>query len=407
MATAFDSGEVLLANHVRTPFSRFGGALRDVPSVELATITIREILARTGIPADRVDEVYLGVTTPSEVALDGPIPARVALLKAGLSDQCTSMTIDRACCSGLTAIQLGALAISRGTADVVLAGGTDNMGRASFLMPPSIRWGVKRSEISLKDPMASPGTDIGGTSAAYDAGAVALDHGVSREDSDQWTVRSHQRYFEALEQGRIGDEILNIQETVNGREVALDHDEEPRRDTSIEALARLSPVLGSPTVTAGNAPGQSTGASMTLLLSAKAAAEYGLETLGSIRSIGSISRNPKEIAVAPAPAILKALRPLDLGLGDVDLIEINEAFACVPLTSAKVLADGDRQLEDQILEKLNVNGGAVALGHPPGASGARILATAAKELKHRGGGRAVVSICGGLGQGDSAVVEVA
>ncbi|HEX5192989.1 MAG TPA: thiolase family protein [Solirubrobacteraceae bacterium] len=394
--------DVLLIGGVRTPFSRFGGALRDVPSVELAAFTMRAALDRVGVAPGDVDEVYNGVTIPSEEALEGSIPARVAMLRAGIPEDRLSLTIDRACCSSMTAVHLAARAIRSGESEVILAGGSDNMGRAAFLMPPAIRWGIKRGGPRFKDPMAEPGADIGGKPVAVDAGEVAAEHGVTREDSDRFALRSHREYFRAKGDGYYDDEIVPYA----GEHGSLEEDEGPRIDTSEEKLARLRTVFDGPIVTAGNAPGQDAGACFLVLTSRRFAHERGLQALASVHGLGSIARAPREIPVAPAPAIEKALAASDWELDGIDRIEINEAFACVPLTSARVLAGGDPDRERSILERINTNGGAVAIGHPPGASGARILLTLARDLHRRGGGRGVAAICGGLGQGDAAAIGV-
>jgi acetyl-CoA C-acetyltransferase len=398
--------DVMLLGGVRTPFGRFGGALRSVPSVELGAFAMRAALTSTGVPADRVDEVYYGVTIPAEEALDGSIPGRVAMLKAGIPDDRLSLTIDRACCSSMTGTHLATYAIQAGRSNVVLVGGADNMGRAAFLISPEIRWGVKRGLEAPKDPMLHPGADIGNP-VAQDAGEVALEWGIGRAESDAWAARSHREYFRAKGEGFFDDQIVPYPlESRRGGTTLVTDDELPREDVSEEQLGALRTVLGSPTVTPGNAPGQDTGGCFIVLASRRACEELGLEPLARIASTGSIARTPREIAVAPAPAILKTIEPLGWTVDDLDRIEINEAFACVPLTSARVLADGDAEREERIRARLNVNGGAVAIGHPAGASGARLVLTLAQELRRRGGGRGAASICGGLGMGDAAAIEV-
>ncbi|HET9970442.1 MAG TPA: thiolase family protein [Streptosporangiaceae bacterium] len=392
----------LLLGGARTPFGRFGGTLREVPSVELAAFGMRAALARAGLAPADVDEVYSGVTIPAEEALDGSIPARVAMLRAGIPEDRLSLTLDRACCSSMTAVQLAMRAIGSGAADVILAGGADNMGRAAFLMTPSIRWGIRRGGPRLKDPMAEPGADIGGKPVAVDAGEVAAEHGITREDSDAFAVRSHRSYFCALDAGFYDGEIEPFT-AADG--TALKEDEGPRRDTSEDKLARLRTIFDGPLVTPGNAPGQDTGACYVVLVSERFAAERGLAPLARLAGAGSVARAPREIAVAPAPALEKALASAGWTLGELDAIEINEAFACVPLTSARVLARGDSAVEEAVLGQLNVNGGAVAIGHPPGASGARLVLTLARQLRQRGGGRGAASICGGLGQADAVALE--
>lgn len=394
--------DVVLVGGARTPFGRFGGALRQVPSVQLAAFSMQAAMAAAGVRPEDIDEIYHGVTIPAEEALEGSIPARVAMLLAGIPEDRLSLTIDRACCSSMTAVHLGSRAIRSGQAEVVLVGGADNMGRAAFLMTPDIRWGIKRGGPKLKDPMAEPGADIGGKPVAVDAGEVAAEHGITREQSDEFALRSHQLYFQAKARGFFDDEVVAYQSEWGN----LDHDEGPRSDTSMERLAGLRTIFGGPIITPGNAPGQDTGGCHLVLARRRWARARGLDVLATLTGTGSAARAPREIPVAPADAIERALGSADWTLDQLDLIEINEAFACVPLTSARVLADGDRDKEQQLLDRMNVNGGAVALGHPPGASGARILLTLARSLAERGGGRGVAAICGGLGQGDAAAISV-
>src|ERR1700744_6208293 len=264
--------DTLLLGGVRTPFGRFGGALREVPSVELAAFGMRAALAHAGIDPGDVDEVSSGVTLPAEEALDGSIPARVAMLRAGIGEDRLSLTLDRACCSSMTAVQLAMRASGSGRADVILAGGADNMGRASFLMTPNIRWGIRRGGPQLKDPMAEPGSDIGGKPVAVDAGEVAVEHGITREDADAFALRSHRQYFRALDAGFYAGEIEPFT-AADG--TARKEDEGPRRDTSAEKLARLRTIFDGPLVTPANAPGQDTGACYVVLVSERFAAQRG------------------------------------------------------------------------------------------------------------------------------------
>lgn len=399
--------DVVMIGGLRTPFSRFGGALKQVSSTDLAAHAIRSVLEEYSISGGDVDEVFLGFTMPAEYAIDGSIPTRSAMLRAGLPDTVRSMTIDRACCSSATAIQLAAKTIMLGEADIVLAGGSDNMGRSSFMLSADQRWGHKRGALSMKDPIDSPGADIGGKPVSVDAGEVALEYGVDREQQDAWAARSQERYFAAHARGFFDGELTSI--TVpgpRGAEVVVAEDEEPRQGVTVESLGRLRTVYDSPTVTPGNAPGLSTGACVVALARRSRAEQLGLPIAATIRGWHSVARHPREIAIAPAPAIVGALARAGWSLSDVGVIEINEAFAAVPLVAALELANGDRAMAQDILDRTNVNGGAIALGHPPGASGARLALTAVRELTSRSGGRAVIAICGGLGQGDAVAVSV-
>lgn len=390
--------EVWLAGGVRTPFSRFGGALRDLSSIDLAAFVIKEVLERYDIPGHGVDEVYVGVVMQGEAALNDGIIARQAVLKAGLAPTTVSLTIDRACCSSLTAVQLGARSIRLGEADVVVCAGADNMGRSPLLQPANRFGQVKVADMTMKDPLYKLGYREYNPNAV-DAGEVALEHGVSRQEQDAWALRSQQRYQAAKASGKFSDEMVSVP-------YLLPEDEFPKPNTSLEKLSQLPTVYDSPTVTAGNAPGLDTGASAVVLLSDRARQRYRIKPLAKILSVASVALAPREIACAPAPALRKALDQARVALDDIDLIEINEAFAAMPLVATKLLAEGDPERTQALREKVNVNGGAVAIGHPVGASGARLLMTLAYELERRGGGKGACAICGGLAQGDAAIIEV-
>lgn len=401
-----DANDIVVVAGARTPFSRFGGPLRAVPSVDLCTTVVRALVDRDATLREAVDEVYLGVTIAAEYAIDGPIPARVAMLKAGLPDTVRSLTLDRACCSSMTAVQLAERSLRLQETRVVVAGGADNYGRASFLMPASVRWGHKRGPLVLKDPNFEPGGDIGNP-VAVDAGEVALEHGIDRAAQDGWAFRSQMAYAKAKANDLFVDEIVPVDYVDDrGKGAVLNEDFGPRPDTTLEGLAKLSPVFGSPTVTPGNAPGIDTGAAALLLTTRAFAESCGVEALATVVATHSIARSSREIAVAPATATMQLLDKVGWRLTDIDVLEINEAFAAVPLTSARVMAEGRQDVEKSILARLNVNGGAIALGHPPGASGARLLLTAIMELRRRGGGRATAAICGGLGQADAVALSV-
>lgn len=396
--------DVVLVAGLRTPYGKLGGALRSVPSVTLGSHVMRRLLERTSLPASLVSEVYYGVTLPAEVALDGPTSGRQALLRAGLPDTVLSLTIDRGCCSSMTAVHLGTRSLRSQEAHWVVAAGAENMGRAAFLAPPDLRFGHKSGPITFKDPLYRLGADIGGKPVAVDTGEVALEWGVSRELQDEWAAGSHRKYFEAKERDFYDHHV----EAVSFPEfkASLDHDELPRRETTPASLAQLKTVYDSPTVTAGNAPGLDTGATALLLTTREAAARQGLKPLATIAGLASIACAPREIPVAPGPAILKVLTQIGWELAHLDVIEVNEAFAAVPLVTARHLAQGDRKLEHALLQRMNPCGGAVAIGHPTGASGARLVLQLALQLRALGGGRGVAAICGALGQADAVALVV-
>ncbi|MBI3967902.1 MAG: thiolase family protein [Chloroflexi bacterium] len=396
--------EVVLAGAVRTPFGRFGGVLKDHSSVDLAAIAIREALSRANVPATSVDQVLLGLCMQAEAALQTNIVARQALLQAGLPPETLSLTLDRACCSSLTAVHLATKDIQLGDAQTVVAAGVDNMSRVPLLAPEA-RWGTRIGHMTLIDPLFELGYRAYNP-VAVDAGEVAVEYGVGRDEQDAWAVRSQRRYACALAEGKLAAEIVPVAvPQPKGPALILDKDEQPRPEATLEQLGKLPVVYGSPTVTAGNAPGLNSGAAAMLVMSEESARDHGVEVLGRIVANASVAGPPRQIATIPALALQKALHRADLALDDLDLIEINEAFAAVPLVSSLVLAGGDRCQAEALRERINVNGGSVAIGHPVGASGARLLLTALYELRRRGGGRAAVAICGGLSQGDATIVE--
>jgi len=403
-----EKNDVVVVSAVRTPFGKFGGTLKDIPSIDLAAMVIREVLQRVNIKGEEVEETYYGTAVIGEAALETDVPARQATLKAGMPASSISLTLDRACCSSLAALRLGYRAIKTGEIDIALAVGADNMSRAPLVVPPYVRWGSRLGNIELWDGLYGLGYK-GFNPVSVDAGEVALEYGITREDQDRWAYGSQMKYAKAFSEGKfkIGEELMRVEiPQKKGPSIVLEQDEFPKPDTTLEKLSRLPLVYGSPTVTAGNAPGLDSGATAVLIMSEKKAKEKGLKPLAKILSTVATATTPRLIAIIPGLTIQAALKKAGMTLDQIDLIEINEAFAAMPLVSDKILADGDPEKMKQLLEKTNVNGGAIAIGHPVGASGARILTTLIYELRRRGGGIGVASICGGLAQGDGAVVQV-
>ena len=403
-----EKNDVVVVSAVRTPFGKFGGTLKDIPSIDLAAMVIREALQRVTVKGEEVEETYYGSAVPGEVGLETDVPARQATLKAGMPADHVSITLDRACCSSLSAVRLGYRAIRGGEVEAALGVGAENMSRTPLIVPPDVRWGRRLGNIELWDGLYGLGYK-GFNPVSVDAGEVALEYGITREDQDRWAYGSQMKYAQAFAEGKfkIGEELMKVDiPQRKGPSVILEKDEFPKSDTTLEKLAKLPLVYGSPTVTAGNAPGLDTGASAILIMSEKKAKEKGLKPLAKIISMVATATTPRLIAAIPGFTIQAALKKAGLTLDQIDLIEINEAFAAMPLESNKILADGDSDKMKRLLEKTNVNGGAIAIGHPVGASGARILMTLIYELKRRGGGIGVASICGGLAQGDGAVVQV-
>lgn len=397
--------EIVVASAVRTPFSKFGGALRETHSIDIAVFVMKESLKRAGLQATDLDELYYGMCIQSEAALESNVNARQALLRAGFPPTLVSLTIDRACCSSLAAAQLSYRSLLLGESNICMSVGSENMSNTPLVMN-GIRWGRGLQPPILKDHL-NPITYSGFNHLAKDAGDVALRNGVTREMQDAWALGSQQKYQEALRQGKFKDEMMTL-ELPGGKKgpVILDKDEFPKTDTTIEGLGKLKTVYGSPTVTAGNAPGLDAGASALVIMNSEAAAKHNVKKLATILTVQSISHQADGIAEAPAYAIRKALAKTGLKLDDVKLIEINEAFAAVPLTSTKILSEGNDKKWQELKDKTNVNGGAIAIGHPVGASGGRILMTLIYELRRRGGGIGVCAICGGLAQADAAIVRV-
>jgi acetyl-CoA C-acetyltransferase len=383
----------------RTPFGRFGGSLRALRIPELASVAIRAALADAGLEPDTVDELVLGVNLPGS---DRSI-ARQALLQSGIPESRNAFTVDRACCSSLTAVALAARAVKSGDADWVVAGGGENLSRVPYFLE-DMRFGHRLGAITLTDQLviSCPHT---GTPRAVQAAREASLHGIGRKEQDEWALRSHARYFEAAERGLFAGEIATVDLARFGGSGVVATDESPRR-TTLEALAKLPTVYDSESVTAGNAPGLSTGASALLLTSSRAARRRGLSPLATIEAHARVSDHPDKIASVPAKAARLVLERAGLGLDAIDLIEINEAFAAMPLVSTKLLGGGDPVAIEALRAKTNVNGGAIAVGHPTGATGGRLLLTAARELRRRGGGRALVTMCGGIGEGEAFVLRV-
>ena len=405
-----DDRDVVIVSAVRTPFGRFDGVMKEIPSIDLGVLVLKEAVRRIELDPQEVDELYYGTCIPAEYAPYLDVPARQVTLLAGFPADNKSLTIDRACCSSMTALRLGSRAIRSGEADVVIAMGSESMGNTCHLVEAKYsRWGNRLGPIPMEDVLFELGyAKKGFHSVALDAGDVALEYGISREEQDRWGLRSHQRWFQAYREGKykIGEEILPVEiSQKKGDPIVMDRDEQPR-ETSLEKLARLKTIYGSPTVTPGNAPGMNSGAAAIVIMSRRKAREKGLKCLAAIEAMEWAAEDPKYMATLPAKAIEKVLARAHKQIKDMDLIEINEAFAAVTLVSVKILAGMDKREIPGIQERVNVNGGAIAIGHPVGASGARITMTLMYELLRRKGGLGVAAICGGLGQGESVILKV-
>ncbi|MCG6534261.1 MAG: thiolase family protein [Syntrophales bacterium LBB04] len=401
--------DVVIVLGVRTPFSPFDGAMWDLPSIDLGAMVMKELLQRTSLKGESIDEVFYGMTMHSEAALYDNSCGRQALLKAGLPPETVSLTIDRACCSSMASAILAFRTIKAGEGEVFIAGGAENMSHAPQIAPPELRWGTRMGPIVFRDPMSPLGhTWIAGPEAR-NAGEVALEYGIGREEQDRWAFQSQMRYQDALKAGKydVGGELMTVEVPQRkGAALIVDKDLFPRPETTVESLSKLKTVYESPTVTAGNAPGLDTGASGLVIMTRRKAKEFALVPIASILATSSVCTPPRFLAVNPGFAIKKLIKKAEIGIEAIDLFEINEAFAAVPLVSSKILGDGDDTKTGKIRERLNVNGGAIAIGHPVGASGTRLIMTLMYELRRRGGGLGVAGICGGISQGDSVLIKV-
>jgi len=381
--------DVYILSAARTPIGKFGGGLSTVPATELGATAIRAAVQRAGIAPERVDEVFMGQVIQAGA---GQAPARQAALKAGLPNGVGATTINKVCGSGLKAVMLGAAAIRAGDADLIVAGGMENMNLGPYLLPGA-RAGYRLGNAELVDATVHDGLwcAICDVHMGVHAERVAGKHEVSREAQDEFALRSHQRALAAIAEGRFTEEIVPVEVPGKKGPVTVDTDEGPRTDTSVEALARLKPAFqpDGGTVTAGNSPGITDGAAALVLASEEAVSRDQLTPLARITGYAQADVAPEWLFEAPIEGVRRLLAKLDLQLDAFDLLEINEAFA------AQVLADGNALGFDW--EKVNVNGGAIALGHPIGASGARVLTTLLYELRRRGGGRGLATLCLGGG----------
>ena len=395
-------GDVVVAALARTPFGRFTGVLRQRAGPELGATIIDEVCARARLPEGAVDAVYMGVGMIGSAVLT---PARQAVLQSKLRKETPSLALDRACCSGMTALGVGFKDIKVGAADTLICGGFESLSRTPLLMPRTRDHAL--GELVLDDPLLLRAPDyIGGSIASYTA-EEALKHNIDRRAQDAWAVESHCRYFAADAAGyfdfeRVAMRVANDKCGI----LTVEKDESPRRDTSLQKLAALKTVRGNKTITPGNAPGLNDGAAALVLMSNNKARELSAPVLARIRGYVQISEGPTSGSYTPAMAIESLLQRHGLAADQIDLIEINEAFAATVLVSTLRLAGRDHTAAAKLRQRTNPHGGAVAIGHPLGASGARIVMTLINGLRRRGGGIGVAAICGGYGQGDGILLDV-
>jgi acetyl-CoA C-acetyltransferase len=382
-------GRSIIVSAVRTPFGRLGGGLAQLPATELGAIAIRAALERAGLEGGEVEYVIMGQVLQAGA---GQAPARQAAVAAGIPKEVPADTINKVCASSVRALEIADLMVRAGGHDLVVTGGMESMSNAPYLLPKA-RFGYRLGNGELVDHMVFDGlrSTFDGLHMVQQASKVSRELGISREEQDEWAYRSHQRAADAQDAGRFADEIVPVGEVVA--------DESIRRDTTVEKLAALQPVFDPEgTTTAGNAPGVNDGASCVVVCSEAFAERRGLEPLATILAQGYVADDYAYLARTPARAGEQALARAGKAIGDVKRVEINEAFASVAKNSTRML-DVDESI-------VNVNGGAVALGHPIGASGGRIVATMVHELRRQGGGLGLAAICSGGGQGDALLIEV-
>jgi acetyl-CoA C-acetyltransferase len=398
--------DALICEPLRTPVGRYGGVFREVSVAELATTVIKAVMERTGIPAERVDDVLLGQGYSNGEA---PALGRVAALDAGLPVGVPGLQVDRRCGSGLQAVLDAAMRVQTGAADLVLAGGAESMSQAEHYTM-GVRWGTKSGSATLEDRLSRGRVTAGGAAHPVPGGMLETaenlrrQYSIPREEQDELALLSHQRAVEAQENGTFAEEIVPVEVTDRRAGTKLiDRDEHPRPETTLEGLAKLRPVMGKDdpdaTVTAGNSSGQNDGAAVCVVTHSEVAEELGLEPMGRLVSWAVAGVPPETMGIGPVPSTERALQRAELSLDRLDLIELNEAFAAQVLAVLREWKLPDR------FERLNVNGSGISLGHPIGATGGRILATLLHELRRRGGRYGLETMCIGGGQGLAAVFE--
>jgi acetyl-CoA C-acetyltransferase len=381
----------------RTPFAKLGGGLASLAAPKLGIAAAAAALERSGVDPADVGYVIMGQVLQAGA---GQIPSRQVSVGIGLGPTVGSETINKVCASGMRAATLADVLIRAGEHDVIVAGGMESMSNAPYLLPKA-RFGYTFGDGAMVDSMTSDGLTctFDGLIMAAQNSQVAAEVGITREQQDAWALRSHERALAAIDAGRLADEIVPVTVRARRGEAVVDTDEGPRRDTSAERLASLPPVFSKDgSTTAGNAPGVNDGAAALVLASEDWARAHGFEPLAVIRSAGYVADDYAYLVRTPAAATRVALDKAGLAVSDIDLLEVNEAFCSVALNTVDLLGID--------AERVNVNGGAVALGHPIGASGARLLGTLVHELRRRGGGIGVAAICSGAAQGDATVLEV-
>ena len=405
--------EVVCVEACRTPYGRLGGGLKQYDAPELGALAIQEVLRRTQgrVTPEDVDYVAMGQVVSAGC---GQVPGRQAAVLAGLPEHVPSITVNKVCSSGIKTVDLAVQMILLGRAEIAVAGGQESMTNCPYALP-QMRFGQRMAmpdaqvfDLMVHDGLWDPFYD---RHMALHGSETSDEFGFSRQDNDEWALRSQQTAARAMEEGRLEGEVFPV-EIVSGKKTdVLSRDEQPRPDTTLEGLAKLPPVFNhtslvtgqAGSITAGNAPGVNDGGDVCLMMSRDKAEEIGAEPLFRVIDYAEVSQQTKDIATVPGLAISKVLQQNGMGIDEVDLIEINEAFSAVTLISARSILG---LTPEQAEAKVNVNGGAIAYGHPIGATGARIVMTLAYELGRRGGGIGVCGICSGLAQGDAMLIRV-
>jgi acetyl-CoA C-acetyltransferase len=389
--------KTVILGSARTPIGKMGGGLSSLDATELGGVAIRAALDRAGVEPAQVDHVVMGQVLQ---AGQGQIPSRQAQIKGDIPKEVSSETINKVCASGLRASVILDQAIRAGDLQVGVGGGMESMSKAPYLLPQA-RFGYRMGDAKMLDAMVHDGltNPFSGRQMFEEATEIGDQLEMTRADLDRWALRSHERALQAIDEGRLSEEIVPV--TISGRkgDTVVEIDEGPRRDTSLEKLAALPGLVGKEgSHTAGNSPGVNDGAGALVLSSEEWAVANGKEALAEILGHAQSANDFANLSTTPASAARKALEKAGLQPGDIDLWEINEAFASVTLNSIRMLNIDEN--------RVNVNGGAVALGHPIGASGARILGSLVLELRRRGGGLGCAAICSGGGQGDAVILKV-
>ena len=387
----------VIASAARTPFGKFGGALKSLSAMELGGIVLKEAVKRSGLDGEIFDVAIIGQVLQ---AACGQIPSRQATVKAGLPVDLPSETINKVCASSFRAVTAADQMIRSGDMRAIIAGGMESMSNAPFAST-GMRWGQRMFNAQMLDLMVHDGLwcAIYDRHMAVHGGVLAREFGISREAQDEWALRSQARAVEAINSGRVQEEVAPVTISSKKGDVVVSQDEGPRANLSLADLSKLAPLFDkNNTVTAGNAPSTNDGATAMVLLSEEVAQAHNIKPLAAIMGSAMVTEDAQRIASAPGNAINKLLKKFNMSINDIDLIEINEAFAAVALVSGKIIGCD--------MDKVNVNGGAVAYGHPIGASGIRVIMNVVYELRRRNAKYGIASICSGGGQGDAILIRL-